>query len=157
MSNIKGIMQAYKLKIYLEDYEDKLYREILFNYSKSINILAFSIISIFNYSLEVSCSFFDEDKEYDLFFACDNILISNLKLKNNQFKFKANGDILIIEIIEQINVHKEFILPHIIDGVGNVINDKEYSVLNNKKFNPDKCYKKLKNEFTKIKNYYFIF
>lgn len=134
-----------------------MYTEILFNYSKSINILAFSIISIFNYSLEVSCSFFDEDKEYDLFFACDNILISNLKLKNNQFKFKANDDILIIEIIEQINVHKEFILPHIIDGVGNVINDNDYSVLNNKKFDPDKSYKKLKKEFSKIKNYYFIF
>lgn len=151
-------MQAYKLKIALEDYEDKLYREILFNHNKSINILAFCIISIFGFPLEDSCYFLDQDKEYNLFFDCDNLLISNLKLNNNQFKFKINNDVLIIEVIEQINVHKKFVLPQIIDGVGNVIKEKDNLVLKNSiKIDTFKCYNKLKKSLKKLKNITLFF
>lgn len=129
-------MKCYKLKISLNNYNDKLNRTILFKHNNDLDELAFTILSIFNtaayhlymfeddvnkYECDISlreADFYNvDDKGYD----CCLVTLDKLQMKNNKFKmiydFGENYE-FIIEVLELIDVNEKFKISKVIDGTG---------------------------------------
>ncbi len=129
-------MKYYKLKIFLNNYEDRLNRTILFKYNNDLDELAFTILSIFNtlayhlysfkddvnnYECEISLRESEEmnypDKDIDTWL----VTIDQLKIKNNKFimKYDFGADYeFVIEVLDVIELKEIFYIPRVIYGRG---------------------------------------
>lgn len=129
-------MKYYKLKISLNNYEDRLNRTILFKHDNDLDELAFTILSIFNtlayhlykfeddvntYECEISSREAEEmgypDKGIDTFL----VTLDQLDIKNNKFMmtYDFGEDYeFVIEILELIELKEIYRIPRVIDGVG---------------------------------------
>lgn len=129
-------MQYYKLKISLNEYEDKLNRTILFNYNNDLDDLAYTILSIFNTLASHLYMFKDDKDKYECEISLFNaeemgypdvgkstfyVTLDMLNMKNNKFKmiydFGDNYE-FVIEILELVELDEIFRIPRVIDGKG---------------------------------------
>lgn len=138
-------MKYYKLKISLENYEEKLNRTILFNCDNDLDELAFTVLSIFNTLAYHMYMFEDDSKTYECEISLREaersgyedkgidtwlVTLDNLDMKNNKFimtyDFGENYK-FVIEILEQVELKERYIISRVIDGVGYGIveNDKQ--------------------------------
>ena len=140
-------MKYYKLKISLNNYEDRLNRTILFRHDNDLDELAFTILSIFNtyayhlymfeddttkYECEISLREAEEmnypDKGKETMF----VTIYQLNIKNNKFMMTYDfGDEyeFVIEVLEQVELNETNRIPKVIDGVGYGILEDNKSIL----------------------------
>ncbi len=138
-------MEYYKLKISLQDYEDKLNRVILFNAENDLDELAFTILSIFN-SLAYHLYLFSDTKhKYEceisyieserLGYLNKNlstfaVTIDSLILDNNKFEmiYDFGEDYtFLIEVLEKIESKDYYKISKVIDGVGyGIYEDNKY-------------------------------
>lgn len=147
----------YKLKIYLENYEDRLFRTILFNYNKDLDELAFTILSIFNTASYHLYSFQDDKKIYMCKLGIDNsfdptkdtptegFIIDDLFIKNNKFIMLYDfGEtyVFIIEITDIIEEPKLLHIARVIDGRGYGIAEDQHHELDCF-LNGEPCYKQV--------------
>lgn len=129
-------MKYYKLKISLNNYEDRLNRTILFKHDNDLDELAFTILSIFNTLAYHLYKFEDDSKKYECEIGLREaeemcypdkgidtwlVTLDQLDIKNNKFMmtydFGENYE-FVIEVIEQIELKEIYRIPRVIDGVG---------------------------------------
>jgi len=142
-------MKYYRLKISLNNYEDKLNRTILFKQDNDLDELAFTILSIFNttsshlymfeddlnkYECEISLREAEEMKYQDIGLGTLLVTLDKLQIKHNKFvmtyDFGENYE-FIIEVIEQIELKEIYKIPRVIGGVGYGIIEDGKSLLEN--------------------------
>ena len=129
-------MKYYKLKISLNNYEDRLNRTILFKHDNDLDELAFTILSIFNTLAYHLYKFEDDSKKYECeislreaeemgypYKGMDTWLVTldQLGIKDNKFMmtYDFGEDYeFVIEVLEQIEMKEIYRIPRIIDGVG---------------------------------------
>lgn len=140
-------MKYYKLKISLDNYEDKLNRTILFNSDNDLDELAFTVLSIFN-TLAYHLYMFEDDSET---FECEislmeaersgypdkgfdtwQVTLDNLEMKNNKFimtyDFGENYK-FIIEVLDLFELKERYTIPKVLDGVGyGIVEDDKQSL-----------------------------
>ena len=129
-------MKYYKLKISLDNYEERLNRTILFKETGDLDLLAFTILSIFNtlsyhlykfkddkyeYECEISINQAEEMGYPDVGKESWGVTLDMLKIKKHKFQmiydFGANYQFN-IEILDTIELKEIYRLPRVIDGVG---------------------------------------
>ena len=128
-------MKYYKLKISLNNYEDRLNRTILFKYNEDLDQLAFTILSIFNTLASHLYKFEDDSKKYECEISLEEaeemgypdkgidtflVTLDQLEMRDNKFMmtydFGENYQ-FIIEVLEQIELCEIYRIPRVIDGV----------------------------------------
>lgn len=142
-------MLYYKLKISLNDYEDKLNRTILFKKNNDLDSLAFTILSIFNtlayhlylfeddvntYECELSLKEAELSNDHKVGIDTYLVTINNLKMKENKFKmiydFGANYE-FVIEVLDEVELSEIYHIPYVLDGVGyGIVEDDKESFIN---------------------------
>ena len=140
-------MKYFKLKILLNNYEDRLNRTILFKYDNELDELAFTVLSIFNtlayhlykfeddankYECEISLREAEEMGYPDKGIDTCLVTLDKLEMKNN--KFMMTYDLgenyeFVIEILEQFELKEIYRIPRVIDGVGYGIVEDGKSIL----------------------------
>lgn len=137
-------MKYYKLKISLENYEDKLNRTILFNQNNDLDELAFTILSIFNTRASGFYKFEDDQNKYECEIRINQaeeigdpnkgidsylVTLENLKMKNNKFTMTYDYEQnykFIIEVLEEVELKENYIIARVIDGIGyGIIEDEK--------------------------------
>ena len=129
-------MKYYKLKISLNNYEDRLNRTILFKHNNDLDELAFTILSIFNTLACHLYKFEDDSKKYECEISLREaeemgypdkgintwlVTLDQLDIKDDKFMmtydFGENYE-FVIEILEQIELKEIYRIPRVVDGVG---------------------------------------
>lgn len=129
-------MLYYKLKISLQDYEEKLNRTILFKYDNDLDELAFTVLSIFNtmayhlymfkdekdkFECEISLMAAEENGDSDTGFYTYGVTIDQLELRDNKFIMIydfGESYTFEIEILGQVELKEIYRIPRVVDGVG---------------------------------------
>lgn len=141
-------MKYYKIKISLENYEDRLNRTILFRENGTLDDLAFTIISIFNTYAYHLFKFEDDENKYECEISVFEAEIMNypdvgkntffitldmIIAKDNKFvmTYDFGADYrFVIEIIDLNQYKDRFFIPRVIDGVGyGIIEDDKDSLI----------------------------